>query len=67
MSLETRHACKILYTVDILYPLPLTFTDMRLIPMFIVFVIELNEEFEFFIKIHLFLRKKNLQNIDILL
>lgn len=66
MSLETRHARKILYTVDILYPLPLSFTDMRLIPMFIVFVIELNEEFEFFINIHLFLRKKNLQNIDIL-
>lgn len=58
MSLETRHARKILYTVDILYPLPLSFTDMRLIPMFIVFVNELNEEFEFFINIHLFLRKK---------
>lgn len=59
MSLETRHARKILYTVDILYPLPLSFTDMRLIPMlFIAFVNELNEEFEFFINIHLFLRKK---------
>lgn len=61
MSLEIRYVCKILYIVDILYFLFFSFIDMCLILMFIVFVIELNEEFEFFIKINLFLRKKFLK------